>query len=108
MRCSVTPTHIHDSAHILFSFSRNMKSVAGGRANSFYGKPGVRPDTQTKDRDEPMGSGGCGGHGLQDCYANSFVIVVEFQKREEKTDAVLCRRMIAVMQDSVPHWKEAQ
>ncbi len=32
----------------MFSFSGNKKSVAGGGANTFYGKPGINFYTQNK------------------------------------------------------------
>jgi malonate-semialdehyde dehydrogenase (acetylating)/methylmalonate-semialdehyde dehydrogenase len=32
----------------MFSFTGNKKSIAGGGANTFYGKPGINFYTQTK------------------------------------------------------------
>jgi malonate-semialdehyde dehydrogenase (acetylating) / methylmalonate-semialdehyde dehydrogenase len=32
----------------MFSFTGNKKSIAGGGANTFYGKPGIAFYTQTK------------------------------------------------------------
>lgn len=32
----------------MFSFTGNKKSIAGGGANTFYGKPGIQFYTQTK------------------------------------------------------------